>query len=89
MTNFLPHASPEWTKKQTYIAQGFALAACAELEIDSCSMEGFDPQEVSKILGLDETLSVALLFPIGYREESQVPKPKFRFSKEKLFTFLS
>ena len=29
----------EWAKRQVYIAQGFALAACAELEIDSCPME--------------------------------------------------
>lgn len=39
VTGFLPNSSPEWAKKQVYIAQGFALAACAELEIDSCPME--------------------------------------------------
>ncbi len=39
VTGFIPYASPEWAKKQVYIAQGFALAACAELEIDSCPME--------------------------------------------------
>lgn len=39
-----------WASKQVYIAQGFALAACAELEIDSCPMEGFDPVKVGEIL---------------------------------------
>ncbi len=28
-----------WSAKQTYIAHGFAMAALAELEIDSCPME--------------------------------------------------
>lgn len=50
VTGFLPNASPEWTKKQVYIAQGFALVACAELAVDSCPMEGFDPAGVSQIL---------------------------------------
>ena len=30
-----------WAKKQVYIALGFAMAACAELEVDSCPIEGF------------------------------------------------
>ena len=36
--------------RQAYIAQGFAMAALAELEIDSCPMEGFDPAAVGQIL---------------------------------------
>jgi nitroreductase len=30
-----------WADRQTYIALGFAMAACAELSVDSCPMEGF------------------------------------------------
>ncbi len=88
VTWFLPNASPEWAKKQVYIAQGFALAACAELQIDSCPMEWFDPSAVTSILWLDETLSPVVLLPIGYRSSDENPRPKFRFSKEKLFTFI-
>ncbi len=89
VTNFLPHASPEWAKKQVYIAQWFALAACAELTVDSCPMEWFDASVVTDILWLGETLSPAVLLPIGYRASDEIMRPKFRFSKEKLFTFLS
>lgn len=88
VTNFLPNSSPEWAKKQAYIAQWFALAACAELQIDSCPIEGFDAQEVSKILSLGNDLTPALLLPIGYRDATENPRPKFRFSWEKIFTFL-
>ena len=86
VTGFIPYASPEWAKKQVYIAQWFALAACAELEIDSCPMEWFDSAVVKKILELPENLDVSVLLPIGYRATDEHPRPKFRFPKEKLFT---
>jgi len=86
VTGFLPNASPEWAKKQVYIAQGFALAACAELQIDSCPMEGFDAAAVAKILEVPSNLDVAVMIPVGYRAVDEHPRPKFRFIKEKLFT---
>lgn len=86
VTGFIPHSSPEWAKKQVYIAQGFALAACAELQIDSCPMEGFDPAAVAKILDVPSNLDVAVMLPIGYRAVDEHPRPKFRFPKEKIFT---
>src|SRR6185295_18463282 len=42
----------DWSARQAYIALGFGLAACAELQIDSCPMEGFSGPEVDKILEL-------------------------------------
>lgn len=86
VTGFLPYASPEWAKKQVYIAQGFALAACAELQIDSCPMEGFDAAAVAKILEVPSNLDVAVMIPVGYRAVDEHPRPKFRFAKEKVFT---
>ncbi len=86
VTGFLPNASPEWAKKQVYIAQGFALAACAELQIDSCPMEGFDASAVVKILDVPSNLDVAVMIPVGYRAVDEHPRPKFRFPKEKIFT---
>jgi nitroreductase len=77
-----------WSSKQAYIAQGFALAAAAELEIDSCPMEGFDPTAVGEILGLPENQKALTLLPIGYRDPTESPRPKARFSKEALFTFV-
>lgn len=86
LTGFIPHASSEWAKKQAYITLWFAMAACAELQIDSCPMEGFDPKAVGEILKLPENLEVAVLLPIGYRATDEHPRPKFRFPQEKLFT---
>ena len=86
VTGTIQNVSPEWAKKQAYIALGFALAACAELQVDSCPMEGFDLDGVAKALELPSNLSVAVMLPIGYRAPDENPRPKVRFSKEKLFT---
>ncbi len=78
-----------WAAKQAYIAQGFALAACAELEIDSCAMEGFDPGAVGEILGLPANQKAVVMLPVGYRAEGESPRgPKVRFPKETLFTWV-
>jgi nitroreductase len=39
-----------WAKNQTYIAMGFLLQAAAVLKIDSCPMEGLDPNVYDEIL---------------------------------------
>ena len=56
--------------RQAYIALGLAVAAAAEQRVDSTPMEGFVPDKVDELLGLNELglTSVALL-PIGYRDE--------------------
>lgn len=81
-----PESVLPWSAKQAYIAQGFALAAAAELEIDSCAMEGFDPVALGEILGLPESQKAVVMLPIGYRDPEESPRPKSRFSKEALFT---
>lgn len=74
-----------WTSRQVYIALGFALAACAELRIDSCPMEGFDANSVHELLGSPEDEFPFVYLSIGYRKEESA-YPKFRFSDEDLFT---
>lgn len=77
-----------WSAKQAYIALGFGLAACAELKVDSCPMEGFDGMKVKEILELgDEFLPIAYL-SVGYRDENdaQLKNPKFRFEEKDLIT---
>ncbi len=74
-----------WSTKQTYLALGFALAAVAELKIDSCPIEGFLPKEVDKLLKLPKYLKSVAMLTIGYR--AQEPKrPKFRYPKSDLFS---
>lgn len=59
-----------WLKSQTYLALGNLLNACAELKIDACPMEGFEPEAYNRILGLNKQgLNAAVIAPIGYRHE--------------------
>lgn len=60
----------EHAARQAYIALGFALAAAAELGVDSTPMEGFNPAAVDEILGLKEQGFTSLsLMAIGTRAE--------------------
>lgn len=74
-----------WTARQTYIALAFGLAACAELAIDSCPMEGFDGNEVDKLLGVPAHMRSVAALAIGYRKEDPLFQ-KSRFANEDLFT---
>lgn len=77
-----------WTAKQVYIALGNLLAACGELQIDACPMEGFDPAQYDEILGLKEKgLSATVVATVGYRsDEDQTQElKKFRKTTDELF----
>ena len=80
-----------WAARQTYIALGFALAACTELSIDAGPMEGFSPAEFHSILGLPEYMQPVVIMAVGYRDpaDSAQPsmRPKVRFPKDDLFDF--
>ncbi len=76
-----------WTQKQCYLTLGFALAACAELKIDSCPLEGFEKKSIDKILELPSGLKSTVILAMGYRKEEPKLK-KIRFSKKDLFTEL-
>ena len=77
-----------WTRRQTYLALGNLLNACAELKIDACPMEGFEPEKYNQILKLSkQNLNAAVIAPIGYRsknDETQY-RPKVRKSLTELF----
>ncbi len=71
-----------WTAKQTYIGLGNLLAASAELKIDTCPMEGFNPDQYEEILGLSEKgLSAAVIATIGYRSEEDATKDSKKVRK--------
>jgi len=55
---------------QAYIALGNLMTVCALEQIDTCPMEGFNPQKYDEILALNNrNLKSVLLLPIGYRAE--------------------
>lgn len=74
------------SSNQAFLALGFALAACAELQIDSCPMGGFKADKYSEILGLPETVKPVVIMAIGYRSDTDTPRPKTRMSREELVT---
>tara|TARA_R110002072_G_scaffold48716_5_gene133138 strand:+ start:7234 stop:7869 length:636 start_codon:yes stop_codon:yes gene_type:complete len=58
----------EWAKNQAYLAMGNLLTVCALEKIDSCPIEGFEPQKYDDYLNLPEKgLKSVLVMPIGYR----------------------
>jgi nitroreductase/dihydropteridine reductase len=80
-----------WTSRQTYLALGNLLNACAELKIDACPMEGFEPEKYNDILGLSEQgLNAAVIATIGYRsnEDRTQNRPKVRKPLNELFEVL-
>ena len=77
-----------WTAKQTYIALSNAIAACAELKIDSTPMEGFESEKYNEILGLSSKgLKADVLLAIGYRSDEDKTQydVKIRKPMESLF----
>lgn len=77
-----------WAEKQTYLALGNLIVACAELKLDACPMEGFDKQAYNRILGLDEMgLNASVIAPVGYRskDDSTQFREKVRKPADQLF----
>ena len=77
-----------WTARQTYIALGNLLAACAELKIDACPMEGFEADKYNEILGLkSKNLNASVIAAVGYRsdEDQTQHQSKVRKSLDQLF----
>ncbi len=79
-----PEKAFAWGARQAYIALGFGLAAAAELQIDSCPMEGFDPMVVHKVLGLPENIRPLAFLTLGYRAAGP-SRPKFRYPEDEIF----
>ena len=72
----------DWSKRQVYLALGVFLASAAMLGIDTCPMEGFDPQGYDDILGLRSTgYTATVVATAGYRspDDPAAAEPKVRF----------
>ena len=62
----------QWSARQTYIAAANMMSAAAFIEIDSCPIEGFEKENVEKVLELDTSkFQVAMILPFGYRINEQ------------------
>jgi nitroreductase len=82
----------QWADRQVYLAMGTALAAAAELKIDTTPMEGFIPAKLDELLGLEaKNLHSVLIMAIGERDEAtdyMVNVKKVRTPKAELFVNL-
>ena len=72
-----------WNKNQAYIALGNLLTVCASQEIDSCPMEGFNPEKYDEVLDLKKhNLKSVLVLPVGFRAEDDYMKDLAKVRKD-------
>jgi nitroreductase len=77
-----------WSGRQVYIALGQAMAAAALLGVDTCPLEGIEPQKYDELLGLPAEGFTSLCgLAFGYRsaEDKYASTPKVRFPLEEVF----
>ena len=69
-----------WIQSQVYIPLGIMIETAALLEIDTCPMEGFQPDKIDEILNLKEkNLKSVAMITIGYRgSDPTSSRPKVR-----------
>lgn len=80
-----------WMEKQVYIALWNMMTVCAQMEIDSCPMEGFVHAKYDEILWLTELgLTSVVLLPIWYRSEKDgyAHTAKVRFNEKDIIVTL-
>jgi nitroreductase len=84
-----PEQLLNWNSRQAYIALGTGLAVAAEEQVDSTPMEGFDPDALDAVLGLQEKgLRSTVVLALGYRDAEKdylSSSAKVRRNKEELF----
>jgi nitroreductase/glycosyltransferase involved in cell wall biosynthesis len=80
----------EWSARQAYIALGNAMTTAALLGIDTCPMEGFEPEKYEELLNLKNSpYQVVVCCAFGYRHaDDQLAKAtKVRFSNEQMIEY--
>lgn len=87
ITNSSPEALAQWSARQTYIALGILLEACALQKIDAGPMEGFSKESFDEILGLsDKHLASVVICALGYRapDDKYATAAKSRFALDQV-----
>jgi nitroreductase len=72
----------EWAARQTYIALGNLMTCAAVLGVDACPMEGLNPAEYDRVLGLNGSgYATVVACALGYRAASDkyASLPKVRY----------
>ncbi|MBL4569256.1 MAG: NAD(P)H-dependent oxidoreductase [Flavobacteriaceae bacterium] len=72
-----------WGKNQAYLALGNLLTVAAAEKIDSCPMEGFNPDKYSELLNLKEHhITPVLVLPVGFRAKDDFMKDLVKIRKK-------
>ncbi|WP_148154773.1 NAD(P)H-dependent oxidoreductase [Sulfurovum sp. NBC37-1] len=71
-----------WTARQTYITLANMMTAAAYEQIDSCPIEGFEKENVEKLLEIDSSkYQVAVMAAFGYRVNEQSEQLRLPFEE--------
>jgi len=77
----------EWTARQAYIALGNLMTCAAVLGVDACPMEGLNPAEYDRVLGLNYSgYATVMACALGYRaaNDKYASLPKVRYETNEL-----
>lgn len=79
--------------KQSYISFAMAIAAAAEQRVDATPMEGFNSEQLDKLLKISEMgYKSTVMLPLGYRDADNdwlINMKKYRSSKEQFAVKMS
>lgn len=71
-----------WTARQCYIATANMMTAAAFIGIDSCPIEGFEKENIEKLLNLDTSkYQLAIIVPFGHRINPQSKQLRVPFEE--------
>jgi nitroreductase len=77
----------EWAARQAYIALGNLMTCAAVLGVDACPMEGLNPAEYDRVLGLNYSgYATVVACALGYRaaNDKSASLPKVRYETREL-----
>jgi nitroreductase len=80
-----------WNSRQVYIALGQLMESAALLGIDTCPMEGINPEAYDKLLGLETgEYATVVACALGYRsaDDKYASLPKARYARERVIEIL-
>ena len=81
----------DWSTRQTYIALGNFMTSAALLGVDTCAMEGIEPVNYDRLLGLSaKGFTTVVACAAGYRSEADkyASLAKVRFPKSEILETL-
>lgn len=88
ISGFLEKMTPEqldaWAQRQSYIALGQLMTAAAAIGVDTCPLEGIDPDGYDRLLNLGDTnyrTSVACALGFRAQTDKYAAAPKVRYQK--------